>query len=185
QYSKARDVREPSFERMRMLRGDAPSAAGRHADNQWDGELPAGHMRNRGGIVDNLVEREKAEVAGHDLDDGPHAHHRRANARANNGAFGQRRVPDAFFAELFEHPLRHRVAAAIATDILSHQEDARIFDQRLAQRLFASFAIRQAQGGGVSGVAHAGTSFMTTKRSTSSTGSSAPRSAKATASAIS
>jgi len=40
-----------------------------HADHERDVELTAGHVQQRGRVVEDLVEREQAEVHGHDLDD--------------------------------------------------------------------------------------------------------------------
>ena len=64
-----------------MLCRELAAGAGRHADNQRHGELAARHMRDRRGVVDDLVERQQAEIDRHDLDDRPHAGHRRADAR--------------------------------------------------------------------------------------------------------
>ena len=54
----ARDVRVPAFQAVRVLRGDPPAAPGRHPDHQRHGELAARHVRDRGGVVDDLVERQ-------------------------------------------------------------------------------------------------------------------------------
>ena len=70
--------------------------------------------------------REQAEVDRHDLDDRPHAAERRADAGADEGRFRQRRVADALGAELLEQPVAHGEGAAVAADVLAHQEDARI-----------------------------------------------------------
>ena len=97
-------------------------AAGGHADHQRHRELPARHVRDRGRVVHDLVEREQAEVAGHDLDDRPQAGHRRADAGADEAVLGQRRVADALRAELLEQALGHGVAAAVLADVLAHHE---------------------------------------------------------------
>ena len=65
----------------KILRGELPAGARRHADDQRHAELAARHMTQGRGIVDDLVEREQREIDRHDLDDGPHAAHRRADAR--------------------------------------------------------------------------------------------------------
>ena len=57
-------------------------------------QLPAGHVRQRRGVVDDLVEREQAEVDGHDLDDRPHPGERGADAGADERGLRQRRVAD-------------------------------------------------------------------------------------------
>ena len=109
-----------------MLRGELPAGAGRHPDDQRHAELAARHVAERRGVVDDLIEREQAEVDRHHLDDRPHAAERRADAGADERRLRERRVADALGAELVEQPLADRVRAAVAPDVLAHQEDARI-----------------------------------------------------------
>ena len=49
---------------------------------------------------------------------------RRADAGADEGRLRQRRVADALRAELLQQALGDGVAAAVAADVLAHQEDA-------------------------------------------------------------
>ena len=83
----------------------------------------------------------QAEIDRHDLDDRPHAAEGRTDPGADKGRFGKRRVADALGTELVEQSLGDRIAAAIAPDILAHQEDARIGQQRLADRLADRLAV--------------------------------------------
>ncbi len=115
-----------------MLRGELSAGAGGHADHQRDVELAARHVEDRGGVVDDLIEREQAEVDRHDLDDRSHAAERRADAGADERRFRERRVADALGPELLEQALAHGEAAAVAADVLAHEKDARIALQRLA-----------------------------------------------------
>ena len=69
QHPDARDVGIPAFETVGVLRGELPPAAGRHADHQRHAELIAGHVPDRRRIVEDLVERQQAEIDRHDLDD--------------------------------------------------------------------------------------------------------------------
>ena len=109
----ARDVGVPAFQAVRMLGGELAAGAGRHADDQRHGKLAARHVRDGRRIVEDLVEGEQAEIAGHDLDDRAQSGHRRADAGADEGALGKRRVADAARAEFVEQSLGHRVAAAV------------------------------------------------------------------------
>ena len=84
-----------------MLRRKLAAGPGCHTDHQRHGELPARHVRDRGRIVQDLVEGEQAEVAGHDLDDRSHSRHRRTDAGADEGALGQGRVAQPLLAQLF------------------------------------------------------------------------------------
>ena len=124
-----------------MLGGELAAGAGRHADHQRHAELVARHVAHRGRGVEDLVEREQAEIHRHQLDDRAHAGHRGADARAGEAGLRQRRVANALGTELGQQPLAHRVAAAIAADVLAHQEHALVAPQRVADRLAHGLAI--------------------------------------------
>jgi len=111
----------PALEAVRMLRGELAAGAGRHADHQRHRHLAAGHVRDGGGVVQDLVEGEQAEVAGHDLDDGPQPGQRRTDAGADETVLGQRRVDDALGTELLQQPLADGVAAAVLADVLVYR----------------------------------------------------------------
>ena len=53
---------------MRVLGGELAPGAGRHSDNERDRELPAGHMAKGRSGIDDLIERQQAEVHRHDFD---------------------------------------------------------------------------------------------------------------------
>ena len=122
EHAQPRDMGIPAFEAVRMLRRDLPPAAGRHADHQRHRELAARHVRDRRGVVDDLIERQQAEIHGHDLDNRPHPGQRRADPGADKGALRQRRIANALLPEFVEQALGHGVAAAVAPDILAHQK---------------------------------------------------------------
>ena len=90
-----RDVRVEVLEAVRVLRRELSAGARRHADHERDAHLPAGHVAQRRRVVEDLIEREQAEVHGHDLDDRPHAGDRRADPGADEGRLRERRVADA------------------------------------------------------------------------------------------
>ena len=140
----ARDVRVPPLEAVRMLRGELPPGTGRHADHERDAELAARHMADGGGVIDDLVEREQAEVDGHHFDDRQHAVQRRADARADERRLGQRRVAYALLAEFRQQSLAHGVAAAVAPDVLAHEEHALVAGERLPQCLAQRFPVGRA-----------------------------------------
>ena len=70
----------------------------------------------------DLVERQQAEVAGHDFDDRPHASQRRSDTGAHKRRFRERRVANPLGSEFRQQTLAHGVAAAIPADVLAHQE---------------------------------------------------------------
>jgi len=144
----ARDVRVPPLEAVRMLRGKLPPGTGCHADHERDAELAARHMADGGGVIDDLVEREQAEVDGHHFDDRQHAVQCRADSRADERRLGQRRVAYALLAEFRQQSLAHGVAAAVAPDVLAHEEHARVAGERLPQCLAQRFPVGRADPGG-------------------------------------
>ena len=128
-----RNVCIPALEAVGMLGCELASGTGGHADHDRHVQLPARHMAQRRRIVHDLVEGEQAEIHRHHLDDWPHAVQRRTDARAHEGGFGERGVADALLAELLQQALAHRIAAAVAPDVLAHQEDPLIAQKCLAQ----------------------------------------------------
>jgi hypothetical protein len=118
-----RHVDEPRLELLRVLGARAPAGAALRADRQRHLQLPARHVAVLGRLVDELLHRERQEVLVHDLDDRAHALHRRPDPGADDRHLGDRRVADALWAELGQHPLRHAHRAAHLGDVLAHDED--------------------------------------------------------------
>jgi hypothetical protein len=104
-------------------------------EDDGDRDLAAGHVEHLGRGVHDLVDGEEREVPGHELHDGPQAHHRRAHADAGEPQLGDRRVHDARRPELLEEPAADLVGALVDGDLLPHQEDGGIAPHLLAQRL--------------------------------------------------
>ena len=75
----------PVFQAMGMLGGELPAGAGGDPDDHRHVELTARHVPDGGGVVDDLIERQQAEIDRHDLDDRPHAAERRTDAGADEG----------------------------------------------------------------------------------------------------
>jgi hypothetical protein len=115
--------------------------------------LPAGHVQDSRGVVDDLVEREQAKVDRHDLDDWAHPVHRGADSSAHERGFGEWGVADAFGAEFVEQALGHREGAAVTADIFAHHEHARVADEGIADRLPHGLAVGGANRPGL-GVGH-------------------------------
>ena len=137
----AGNVRVPVLETVRMLGGELPPGARCHPDHQRYVELAARHVPVERRRVDDLVEREQAEVDRHHLDDRAHAAERRADAGADERELGERCIADTLGSELVEKAFRHRVGSAVLADILAHQEDARIVRERVVKRLACRFAV--------------------------------------------
>src|SRR5690606_26278663 len=65
----AGDVRVEVLHRVRMLRADLPRRGIGGTEDDRHRELPARHLPNLRGAVENLVEGDGREVPGHELDD--------------------------------------------------------------------------------------------------------------------
>jgi hypothetical protein len=89
------DVRVEVLHRVRVLAADLARARVRPAEDDGAVELPAGHLPDLRRVVQDLVERDGAEVPRHELDDGPQPDHRRADADARRTPLGDGRVDDA------------------------------------------------------------------------------------------
>ena len=113
-----------------MLRGQLAAAARGRADDEGDADLASAHVAEGGGVVEDLVQRQQAEVDGHDLDDRPEAGDGRPDPRADEGRLRQRRVADAVLPELFQQSLGDGEAPAVTADVLAHQEHALVRGQR-------------------------------------------------------
>ncbi|MCY1238311.1 hypothetical protein D9M72_510400 [compost metagenome] len=115
-------MRQPPFQAVRVLGTQLPAGAGGHPDDQRHVELPAGHVQQRGGIVHQLVQRQQAEIDGHDLHNGTHPAQCRPDACAHEAGFGQWGVPDPFRTEFLEQAKAHGETPAVRTNILTHEE---------------------------------------------------------------
>jgi hypothetical protein len=129
-----------------MLGGKLTARPGRHADHQRGAELIARHVTYRRRRIEDLVERKQAEIDRHQLNNGAHAGHGRANARAGEAGFRQWRITDTTGAELRQQTLAYGIAAAISADILAHQKNVLIAAQRIADRLTHRVAIAELDG---------------------------------------
>ena len=128
-------VRVPALEAVRVLGAELAAGAAGHADDERDVDLAVRHVVQLRRVVDDLVDREQAEVDRHQLDHRLQAGHRRADAGADDDGLSDRRVAHALLAELVEEALRDGVGAAVSADVLAHEEHAFVVLELLAQRL--------------------------------------------------
>ena len=99
-------VEEQRLPGVRVRRAELVAGALRHAHDERHLDLAAEHVADRRRVVDDLVHRQQREVDRHELDDGPQAGHRRADAHADDRVLGDRRVAHALLAELLEQARR-------------------------------------------------------------------------------
>ena len=95
-----------------MLRAPAADGALLHAHHQRHGELPPRHVAQLGGMVYELVHRQRQEIDEHDLDDRPPSGERRPDRHAHDAVFADRRVHNPFLAEFFDQPGGHAERSA-------------------------------------------------------------------------
>ena len=120
----ARHMAEPGFEALAVLRGRARAGAGRKAHHDRHRHLAAQHEAHLRRLVDDLLHRQRREIGELELEDRPHAGHRRTDGDARAAKLGDRRVHHAVGAEALDQIARHLEGAAIDADVLAHQEDA-------------------------------------------------------------
>ena len=129
------DVHEPRLQLLRVLRAGRPAGAALRSQRHGHLDLASGHVAVLGGLLDELLHRQRHEVLVHDLDDRAHAGDGRADAGSDDRHLGDRRVAHALGPELVEHPLRDAHRAAHLGDVLAHDEDVVVAAHRLAHRV--------------------------------------------------
>src|SRR5216684_6225951 len=134
-------MQEIGFEALAMLCTELMACALRCAYNHRHLGVAAEHVMNLGGVVDDLIDREQAEIDRHQLDNWLEPAHRGADSGADYREFRNRRVTDALFAVDSKQPVGDLECAAEVTDLLAHDEDALIAVEFIAQGLVECFPI--------------------------------------------
>lgn len=137
QHDQPRDVRKKRLPTVGMLCRQLPPDAATHPNHDGDVQLAARHVQERGGVVDDLVEGQQAEIDGHHLHNRAHPGHR----RADKAGLGQRHVHDSLGAKFPQKPFAHGKCATVATHVLAEQKGVFILLQSLADGLFQGFAV--------------------------------------------
>src|ERR671927_871456 len=122
-----------------MLGRELDATAVGTPDHEGHLYLSAREIAHLGGVLDDLIGRQKREVPGHHLDHGAHPHHRHAYRRAGEPIFGDGHVHYPPGPILVVEPVRYQVGTAVDADILAHEDDAlvvvELVDHRLPQCL--------------------------------------------------
>ena len=124
-----------------MLGGELASGAGGHPDHHRHVDLAAGHVEQCGGVVEDLVQGQQAEVDRHDLHDRPHPTDGGPDPGADEGRLRQRRIPDALGSEFLEQAETDAEGSAVGADVLAHQEDPFIPVQRVPDACAQGLAV--------------------------------------------
>src|SRR5216683_1686009 len=144
-------MQEIGFEALAMLCTELMARALRCAYDHRHLGMAAEHVMNLGGVVDNLIDREQAEIDRHQLDNRLEPAHRGADSGADDREFRNRRVTHALFAVDGKQPVGDLECTAEVTDLLAHDEYTLIAVEFLAQGLVERFS--------VSNLRHAATSL--------------------------
>ena len=111
-------------------------------EHDGDIHLPPGHIKHLGGAVDNLVQGQKGEVEGHELDNGPEPYHRRPHTHPGESQLADGRVDDALLSEALQQALGDLVGAVVLRHFLTHEKDGVVPGQLLGHRLVQGVSIR-------------------------------------------
>ena len=133
---------EPGFGVLAVIWTGVPQAAPRHANDHRHGSAPA--IPDLGRVVHELIEPGRDEIIELHLADRPLAGERGADAGAQHGPFGERRVDDAI-AELLEQRAKQQKRVAVrAADIFAEDEDLRVGAQGITDAEHHGFEQRAA-----------------------------------------
>src|SRR5688572_25226485 len=143
-------MNEPSFRILRVIEAAADVAAARRAHDDGTARASAGAVTERRRLIYDLIEATTDEVGKLHLGDRAIAALRRADAHADDGRFGNRRVETAGFAEFIHETGGHTEGAAIGAHVFAEHEHFRIaahlFEQRFANRFEIGNFLRHSVG---------------------------------------
>ena len=132
--AQAGDVGEQRLEALRVLAARRAPGAELGAHGQRHLGRPAGHERQLGRLVEQLVEADADEVEVHELDHRAHPGHGRADAEAHDRRLGDRRVADAVAEPVVQAPREPEDVAARA-DVDAGDEDPVVVGQLGLERV--------------------------------------------------
>ncbi|MCY1236802.1 hypothetical protein D9M72_494750 [compost metagenome] len=116
-----------------MMLGRVDARAARRAHHQRAAQPSARAVPHARGVVDDVVDGRIDKTGELDLGYGPQAHRRHADRRADDAAFGQRRIHDPRRAEARLQAGGGAEHAAVDADVLAQQQYVGIALQRMAQ----------------------------------------------------
>ena len=95
-------------------------------DHHRQFNLSAKHIMHEGGVIHQLVHRNRDEVIHHNLSDRTEARCRRTGGCTDNCALGNRGVPDPLRSELIKHSRRNAETSSEFPYIFTKQQYIRI-----------------------------------------------------------
>ena len=128
-------MHEPRGIFLRVIQAAAHAAAAANARGEGAGVTAGAAVMDFRGLLDELIHRRRDEIGELNFGHRSQAHHRAADGRSDDDAFGERRIEDAVFAVLIEQARGGFENAAGKADIFAEDEDAFIASQFLIERL--------------------------------------------------
>src|SRR5665647_1345302 len=116
-------MRKRAPQALRMLRTVGVPTAGRRHEHHGHTHVTARLVVDLGHVVVDLVHADAEEVGEHELDDGSHALHGRADAKADEGGLREGRVQHTLGAEAVDEPGGGGEDAAVRTDVFAYHKD--------------------------------------------------------------
>src|SRR5215218_14047 len=117
------EVSVEALQGVRMLGRELDASAVGAPDHERHLYLSAREIAHLGGVLDDLVRRQKREVPGHHLDYGAHPHHGHADRGAGKPVLRDRHVHYPLGPIFFVEAVGYEVGAAVDADILAHEDD--------------------------------------------------------------
>ena len=117
-----RSVEEVRFDVLRMEQSAPYAAAVWNPDGHRNLQSAVGPVAGSGRLADELIDRGPDEIGELDLRDCPLASECGSESDADYGSFGQWRVDDPVFAELFQQALGGEEHASTGTHVFTHHE---------------------------------------------------------------
>ena len=132
-------VRVERFDRLRMVRAAAKTAAVRGAHDHRARPVTAGAPADLGGFADQMIHRGVHEIGELDLRDRPQTAHRQPDRDAGDHRLGHRHVDDPRGPEPVEQAFGRAENAAQLPDVFAQHEHALVALHLLAERLAHGF----------------------------------------------
>ena len=126
-----------------MLRAQLEGRSRRTPKHHGNPDLPATHVEQLGGAIDDLIQRQDGEVEGHELDDGPEAEHGRAHSEPRETELADGGVHDPLVSEALEQALGDLVGAVVLGHLLTQEENGVVSLHLLGEGLVQRVSIRQ------------------------------------------
>src|SRR5215207_1703271 len=117
------EVSVEALQGVRMLGRELDASAVGAPDHERHLYLSAREIAHLGGVLDDLVRRQKREVPGHHLDYGAHPHHGHADRGAGKPVLRDRHVHYPLGPIFVVEAVGYEVGAAVDADILAHEDD--------------------------------------------------------------